>query len=149
MYFLQLRVEFETGHVQRREIISRCFRPADQLETAVLAKQNFRGTELTVVIVTHGMTMGTGIMDHKDISDVDGRQAALDGKFVIVLAQAAGHVINMIQDCIFLAQNSDMVVRAVHGRTHQVRSTGINTDVFPVNVLLVRLQTLYLSVSPR
>ena len=44
----------------------------------------------------------------------------------------------MIQNGIFLAQNGDMVIRTVHGRTHQVSGAGIQTHVFPINMLLVQ-----------
>ena len=43
----------------------------------------------------------------------------------------------MIAGGILLAQHRNMMVRAVHGRTHQIGGTGIHTDVFFIGVLFV------------
>ena len=76
-------------------------------------------------------------MDSDIISDVDLRQHPVDGKFIIVLAQGTCHIVLMVAGLILLAQHGNMMVRSIHGGTHQVHGTGIHTDVFLVGMLLM------------
>ena len=130
-------MELELGDVQGCEIVHGGLGPADELEGAVLLQQHLGGAELTVVVVAHGVAVGAGIVDDQNIPHVDLGQAALNGELVVVLAQAAGDVVHMVQDGVLLAQHGDVVVGAVHGRAHQVGGAGIQADVLPVDVLLV------------
>ena len=84
------------------------------------------------------MAVGTGIVNGHDVTNLDGRQAALHGELVVILAQTAGDIIDMIQNGSFLAQNRDVMVSAIHGRAHQVSGAGIQTHILPVDVLLVQ-----------
>ena len=86
----------EIRKIEGREIILRRLGAADELEASVLLQQNLRGTELAVVIVAHGEAVSAGVVDGDDVADLDLRQASLDGKFVVVLAQAAGDVVDVI-----------------------------------------------------
>ena len=81
--------------------------------------------------------MSAGVVDGDDVADLDLRQASLDGKFVVVFAQTAGDVVDVIQERVLLAQHRDVVVSAIHGRAHQVGGAGVQTHVFPVDVLFV------------
>ena len=81
--------------------------------------------------------MGAGVVDDYQVPHVDLGQAPLDGELVVVLAKAAGDIVHMVQDGVLLAQHGDVVVSAVHGRTHQVGGAGVQADVLPVDVLLV------------
>ncbi len=76
-------------------------------------------------------------MDDHHVSHLDAGKAALDGKLVVVLAQAPHHVIDMVQNGVLLAQHRDMVVGAVHRRAHQVGGAGVQAHVLPVDVLQV------------
>ena len=81
--------------------------------------------------------MCTGIVDGNIVTDIDLRQHPVDGEFVVVLAQGTGHIVLVVAGLVFLAQYSDVMVSAVHGRTHQVHGTGIHTDVFLMSMLLM------------
>ena len=54
-------------------------------------------SQLAVVVVAHGEAVGTGVVDADDVADLDGRQAAVDGELVVVLAEAAGDVVDVVQ----------------------------------------------------
>ena len=57
--------------------------------------------------------MSTGVVENQDITNVNGREAAVDGELIVIFTQAAGDIIDMVQNGIFLAQNSDVMVGAV------------------------------------
>mgnify|MGYP002168474449 CR=1 FL=1 len=103
----------------------------------VLAQQHFCTAQLAVVVVAHGRTVCTGIMDIDDIANVDLGQHTVDGKLVVVLAQTAHHIIHVVAGLVLLAQHSDVMVSAIHGGTHQVGSAGVQTDVLLIDVLFV------------
>ena len=96
--------------VQGGEIVRRCFRTADQCKLTVFMQQHLSGTKLSVVVVTHGVTVGTGVMDGDNIADVNLRQAPFNGKLIVIFAQTAGDIINVVQNGIFLTQHGDVVV---------------------------------------
>ena len=77
-------------------------------------------------------------MDINDIPDLDLGQHAVDGKLIIVLAQAAGDIVLMVAGGVLLAQHGNMVVGAVHGRAHQVGGAGIHADVLLIDMLLMQ-----------
>ena len=104
---------------------------------AVLAQQHLCAAQLAVVVVAHGRTVCTGIMDIDDIANVDLGQHTVDGKLVVVLTQTAHHIIHMVAGLVFLAQHSDVMVCAIHGGTHQVGSAGVQTDVLLIDMLFV------------
>ena len=81
--------------------------------------------------------MCAGIVNCDIVTDVNLRQHPVNGKFVVVLTQRTGHVILMIAGFVLLAQYGDVMVRTIHGRTHQVHSAGIHTDVFLVCMLFM------------
>ena len=81
--------------------------------------------------------MGTGVVDVDQVADVDSGQHPVNGELVVVLAQAADHIVLVVAGGVLLAQHGDVVVSAVHGGAHQVGSTGIQTDVLLVDVLFV------------
>ena len=82
--------------------------------------------------------MSAGVVDINYIADLNFRQHSVDSELVVVFAQTAGDVINVVQNGIFLTQHRDMVVGAIHGRTHQVCGAGIQAHVLPVDVLLMQ-----------
>ena len=62
---------------------------------------------------------------------------AVNGKLVVVLAQAAGHVVGVVAQRVLLAEHGDMVVCAVHRRAHEVGRAGVQTGILLIGVLLV------------
>ena len=81
--------------------------------------------------------MRTGVVDIDIVADVDARQVAVDRKLVVVLTQAAGHIIGAVMQRVLLAENGDMVVSAVHRRAHEVGRAGVQTGILLVGVLVV------------
>ena len=76
-------------------------------------------------------------MDHQKIAHVNPRKHAVDGKFIIVFAEGAHHIVHVIPGSILFPHNRDVMVRTVHGRAHQVHSAGVHSDVFFICVLLM------------
>ena len=83
------------------------------------------------------MAVGAGVVDDEDVTDVDFRQFAVNGKFVVVLAEGAGHIVDVVAEVLFLAEDGDVMVCPVHGGTHEVCHAGIEADVVLVGLLLV------------
>ena len=104
---------------------------------AVLAQQHLGAVQLAVVVVAHSRAVGTGIVDVKDIPDVDLGQHPVNGKLVVILAQTAHHVVLVVAGGVLFAQHGDVVVSAVHGGSHQVCGAGVQTDVLLIDVLFV------------
>ena len=78
------------------------------------------------------------VVDDEQVAHVDAGQRPVDGELVVVLAQAAGHVIDVVAGRVLLAHDGDVMVRAVHGRAHEVRGAGVHADVFLIDVLVVQ-----------
>ena len=76
-------------------------------------------------------------MDVEVISHLDFRQFSADCKLVVVLAEGARDIVDMIVRRRLFAEYGNVVVGAVHGRTHQIDRTGIHADVIFVNVFLM------------
>ena len=108
--FILLFPEGKFRAVKGCKVITGTLRPANQLEATVFLQKHFRTAKLAVVVIAHGEAVGTGIMDAEDVAHFDFRQAALDGELVVVFTKTAGDIIHMVQNGIFLAQNSDMMV---------------------------------------
>src|SRR5699024_4445363 len=56
--------------VERRKIILRRLRPADQFKASVLFQKDLGRFQLAVVVVAHGKSVGSRVVDHKDISHI-------------------------------------------------------------------------------
>ena len=82
-------MEMELRAVQGSEIVHGCLRPADKLEGSVFFQEHFSAAQFAVVVIAHGVAVGTGIVEHQDVADIDAGKAALDGELVVVLTQAA------------------------------------------------------------
>ena len=76
-------------------------------------------------------------MDDQQITDVNARQHPVDGKLVIVLTQTANDIVLVVAGRVLLAHDRNVVIRPVHGRTHQVTCAGIRADVLLIYVLCV------------
>ena len=60
------------------------------------AEQDLGAAELAVVVVAHGGAVGTGVVDVDQVDDVDPGQHPVNGELVIVLAQAADHIVLVV-----------------------------------------------------
>ena len=85
-------------------------------------------TEASIIVIAHAVTMSAGIVDNDEVAHFDFRKLSLDREFIAVLTKGAGHVIDMVLRCICFAEDSNVVVSAVHPRTHEVSHAGIGTD---------------------
>lgn len=81
--------------------------------------------------------MRTGVVNVEDIAPVDLRKHPVDGEFIVVLAERAGNIVFVIARSRFLAHHGDVMIGAVHRRTHQVRRAGIDADVILVCVFFM------------
>ena len=81
--------------------------------------------------------MGAGVVDNQDITAFNGGQAAVDGEFVVVFAEAAHDVVGSVGFEVVFAHNGDVVVGAVHAGTHEIGHGGVESDVFFVGVFFV------------
>ena len=81
--------------------------------------------------------MCSRVMDIEIIPHLHLWQHTINGKLVVVLAKRTCHIILVVTWCIFLAQNCDVVICAIHCRTHQIDRTGIHADVLLIGMLLM------------
>ena len=81
--------------------------------------------------------MRAGVVNEEVVSDVDLRQKPVHRELVVIFAQRARHIVHVVPERILLAEHRNMVIGAVHGRPHQVRSTRVYADIFLVDMLLM------------
>ena len=65
-------------------------------QTTVLFQKQFRGAQLSVVVVTHRKTMRACIMNDKEVSHINLRKHAVNCEFIIVLAQGTGYIVLVV-----------------------------------------------------
>ena len=100
-------------------------------------EQQFGAPELAVVVEAHRAAVRTRVVDDNAVADVDLRQLAVDGKLIVVLAERARDVVDVVARFVLLARDRDVMVSAVHGRAHEVGHAGVEADVVLVGLLLV------------
>ena len=83
------------------------------------------------------MAMRASIVDDDQIANVDMRQGPVNGKLVVVFAQRADDVVDMVVGLVFLAGNGDVMIRAIHRRAHQVGGAGVQPDILLINMLFM------------
>ena len=76
------------------------------------------------------MTVCACIVNGKNVANLDFWQITLDSKFVVVFAKRASYVVHMVAWLIFLAQHGNVMISAVHSRTHKIVHTCIAANVF-------------------
>ena len=81
--------------------------------------------------------MGAGVVNNDQIAFVDRGQIALDGEFVVVLAKRPDHVDRPARRRVQLGRHGDVMIGAVHARSHQGLHRGVHTDVCAIDVLAV------------
>ena len=81
--------------------------------------------------------MRAGVVNIKQIAAFDFGQHTVDCEFIIVFAKRAGHVIFVVTRRVFFAHNGNMMIGAVHRRTHQIDRAGVHADIFLVGMFFV------------
>ena len=76
-------------------------------------------------------------MDEEQVALIDLRKHAVDCKLIVVFAEGTCHIVLVVAGLVLFSHNRDMMVSAVHSRTHQVYRACVNTDVLLVGMLLV------------
>ena len=127
----------DIAEIKGGKIILGSLAPSDHLYTAVFFQKKFRGFEFAIVIISHGIAVGPGVVDHKIISDLNLWKQAVHCEFVIVFTEGTSNIVFVVAGLIFFAKNGDVVVSTVHRRTHKVTGTGVYTGVFFVDMFLV------------
>ena len=85
----------------------------------------------SIIMVAHSKSMGTGIVNEKNIAFVDGRQLAVDGKFIVVLAKGTYDVIGVVAWTALFTEYRNMVIRAIHSRAHKIcRTAQASTPIY-------------------
>ncbi len=82
--------------------------------------------------------MCAGVVDDDAVADVDFRQFTVDGEFVVVFAERAGDVVDVVTEGVFLADDGDVVVSTIECGAHEVRHAGVESDVVFVCFFLVQ-----------
>ncbi len=77
----------DIAEIKGGKIILGSLAPADHLDTAVFFQEKFRGFEFAIVVISHGIAVGPGVVDHKIISDFDLWKQAVHCEFVIVFTE--------------------------------------------------------------
>ena len=67
---------------RRSEVILRRFGTPDEPGGTVLAQEHLRRAQAAVVLISHGVAVGAGVVDDQQVADVDLRQHA-DRKSVV------------------------------------------------------------------
>ena len=83
--------------LQGSEVVFQGLRPADLADGAVPLQEKLRRAQLAVVVEPHGVPVGARVVDHHDVALLDLRELAVDGELVVVLAQRAGDVVEVIR----------------------------------------------------
>ena len=109
---------FQTGVIDSCEQIGDGFAAADNLHTAVFFQKQFLTAQLAVVVEAHGGAVSACIVDNHNVADVDFGELAVNGKFVVVFAERACNIVNMVFGQVVFALNCHVVVRAVQGGAH-------------------------------
>ena len=76
-------------------------------------------------------------------------QHPVDGEFVIVLTEGTHYVILVIAGSLLLPHDRNMMIGAIHSRTHKIYRTGIHTDIFLMGMLLMNRLCHQTSVRPQ
>ena len=81
--------------------------------------------------------MCAGVVDEEVVALLELRKRTIDGELVVVLTEGAGHVIGMVAWRVFLAEDGDVMVCAVHRRAHEVDRTGVHAGILLIGMLEV------------
>jgi len=83
------------------------------------------------------MAMGSRVMDDQEITHINGRQKAPDGKLVIVFTECPHHVHHVGTAALLFSVDADVVIGTVYARPHEGGHAGIHTDVPAVCIFFV------------
>jgi len=123
------------SELDRGEIVGEGFRAADLLGGTVGLEEQFGTAEPAVILKPHRVAVGPGVVDDQDVADGERGEFAVDGEFVVVLAERADYVDYPGRRLILLADGRDVMIGPVHTRTHEVRHAGVDPHVLFVGFL--------------
>ena len=122
----------------RAEVILGGLLPAKGHGGFVLRPEIFPAAQPTAVVVAHGVTVGTGVVDYQNVAGFKLRQKSLLGEFIGVFADGTDHIPGCAVICALFPGNGDMVIGAVHHGPHQIRRRRIHTGIVPGSALDLR-----------
>ena len=79
--------------IKSSEVIVKSLCSSDLLNGSVLFEKELRTPESAVIVVTHGKSVSTCIVNRKVITHVDLRKHSVYGKLIVILAKAAGYIV--------------------------------------------------------
>ena len=120
------------------EVVVERLGAADRLDGAVRAAQVFGAAELAIVLEAHRVAVGARVVEDEEVAALDFGQGPRDGELVVVLAERARHVVDVVAGAVLLAEDGDVVVGAVERRPHEVGHAGVHAHVVAVGVLEVQ-----------
>lgn len=126
------------SELQRGEVVLGGLRAAYEPAGAVALQQHLGAAQAAVVVVAHRAPVRARVVDDQRVAYLHLRQHPVYGELVVVLTQRAGDVVAVVALGAFLARHGYVVVRAVHGRAHEVAGGGVHADVVLVYVLHVQ-----------
>ena len=125
------------GEIKCGEIVFSGFCAADEFDGAIGFDEEFGAAEFSVVLEAHGMSVGTGIMNREQITELDFGERSLDGEFVVIFAKGSDDVDDLVVWFVFTSEHCDVVVGAVHAWSHEICHTGIDTDIVAIDVFVM------------
>ena len=84
------------------------------------------------------MAVRAGVVDRQKVARFEAGEGTVDRELVVVFAERAGHVVELVARRVFLAEHRDVMVGAVERGAHEVGHAGVEPRVFLVGVLHVQ-----------
>ena len=136
---LLLNIIKQSGKIKRCKVVLRGLCAADHALTEPSSQSSSSAERsFAVIVIAHRRSHARRCRGYKRNRRCRScGSIAVNGKLVVIFAQTAGHVVGMIAQRVFLAEHGDMVVCAVHRRTHEVRRAGVQTGILLIGMLLV------------
>ena len=89
LFFNFRRIFFQVREIEGSEEIEESLISADLLDAAICMNHDFLVPETAIVIVSHAVAVGAGVMDNDEIARLNFRQGTLDSKFIAVFAEGS------------------------------------------------------------
>ena len=81
--------------------------------------------------------MGARVVDEQEVAHVRLREVAVTRELIVVLAETAHHAVSPGRRLALAAHDRHVMVRVVHGGSHEVGSAGVHAEIVPVRDLLM------------
>ena len=109
--------------------VSDCLRTADCFDTTGRSEEELGTSKLPIVVKSHGIPVSTGGVDREYITLIDPRELSLDRELIVVFTETTRYTDDLDVRFMLSADGSDMMVRSVHSRTHEILHACVDTDV--------------------